>query len=445
MIGYYIRLALKSFGRNPGLTALMACAIALGIAVSVVTITVYHAMSGDPLWWKSSRLYAVTMDSWDPNKPFDPKHPELPPPELSYRDAVALFRSNIPERKAIMFTEGGVLSGSSGPGARSTPRPVNARVTTSDFFSLFDVPFLYGSGWSAAADRKAEPVVVLSREMNDELFGGQNSVGRTLRWNDVPLRVIGVLDRWGPVPKFYDLNTGAFDPPEDVYLPFGWLTALPELPSGDIECWNHLFDFSLSTFREFLNSDCLWQQMWVELPTRSSRMRMQSFIDAYWAEQHAGGRFARPRNDRLTDVDDWLADHNVVPDDNRMLVVVSLSFLAVCLINTVGILLAKFLGRGGITGIRRALGASRGEIFMQHLVEVGVLTAFGALLGLGIAFLGLLGVHVLYADPNRALTHFDHASVLWALALTVASAILAGVYPAWRIGRLAPAWHLKTQ
>src|SRR5437879_4083664 len=78
MLGYYMRLALTSFGRSPGLTALMVCAIALGIGVCVVTLTVYHAMSGNPIWWKNDRLYAVTMDNWEPNKPFDRNRPDLP-------------------------------------------------------------------------------------------------------------------------------------------------------------------------------------------------------------------------------------------------------------------------------------------------------------------------------------------------------------------------------
>ena len=443
MIGYYIRLALKSFRRNPGLTAMMVCAIALGIGVSVVTITVYHAMSGNPIWWKSDRLYAVTMDSWDAKKPFDATHPELPPPQLTYRDAQALFASNIPERKAIMATSGDVVGGGT---AQRTPQPANTRATTSDFFSLFDVPFLYGGGWNAAADQKPEPVIVLSREMNDKLFGGQNSVGRTVRWNDVAFRVIGVLDRWLPVPKFYDLNTGAFDKPEDVYIPLAWLTSRQEYPSGDIECWNQVFNFN--SYREFLNSDCIWVQMWAELPSRASRERMQSFVEAYWADQHAAGRFQRPRNNRIIDVGDWLVANNVVPNDNRMLVIISLTFLAVCLINTVGILLAKFLARTAISGIRRALGASRREVFVQHFVEVAVLAGIGALFGLALAFLGLLGVHALYAEPGaggyQELTHFDAASIVWAIGLAVVSAIIAGLYPAWRIGRLPPALYLKT-
>jgi len=444
MIGYYIRLAIKSFRRNPGLTVMMVCAMALGIGVSVVTITVYHAMSGNPIWWKSDRLYAVTMDSWDSKKPFYSTHPELPPPQLTYRDAQALYASNIPERKAIMATAGGVLTGGT---AQRTPQPVNTRGTTSDFFSLFDAPFLYGGGWNATADAKREPVIVLSREMNDKLFGGQNSVGRTVRRNDVAFRVIGVLDNWLPIPKFYDLNTGAFGKPEDVYIPLGWLTALEEYPSGDIECWNQVFNFN--AYREFLNSDCVWLQMWAELPDRASRERMQSFVDAYWADQHRAGRFERPRNNRITDVGAWLVDNNVVPNDNRMLVIISLTFLAVCLINTVGILLAKFLSRTAISGMRRALGASRREVFVQHFIEVGVLAGIGAILGLVVAFLGLSGVHALYYQPGgggyQELTHFDAASIGWAIVLAVVSAVVAGLYPAWRIGRLPPALYLKTQ
>ncbi|MGH8260093.1 MAG: ABC transporter permease, partial [Steroidobacteraceae bacterium] len=171
MIGYYIRLALKSFRRNPGLTAVMVAAIALGIAVCVVTVTVYHAMSGNPIWWKNDRLYAVTMDSWNPRTPFDARHPDLPPPQLSYKDARALFASDIPERKVIMTRESGVLSGGT---VQGMPQPALLRVTTGDFFAMFDVPFVYGGGWTAREDGAMAPVIVLSRATNEKLFGGTN-------------------------------------------------------------------------------------------------------------------------------------------------------------------------------------------------------------------------------------------------------------------------------
>jgi putative ABC transport system permease protein len=196
--------------------------------------------------------------------------------------------------------------------------------------------------------------------------------------------------------------------------------------------------------------------MWVELPNTATRERMQALLDGYWAEQRKAGRFQRPRNNRLTNVGQWLKDQGVVQNDNRVLVGIAFAFLAVCLLNTVGILLAKFLNAAAITGVRRALGASRRQIFMQHLIEVGVLAAAGAVLGLGLGALGLWGVHSLYVTTStvdtatntggyQQLTHFDAISVFWAVVLAVLSALAAGLYPAWRIGRVSPAVYLKSQ
>ena len=444
MLGYYVRLALKSFGRNPGITTLMVLAIALGIAVCVMTLTVYHAMSGNPIWWKNDRLYAVTMDNWDPKQAYSKKS-TLPPPEMTYKDTQVLFRSDVPVRKVMMYATDGVISGvGTVPSERA-----QTRVTTADFFAMFEVPFLYGNGWGAAADSPAQPVIVLSRDENEKLFGGANSVGRTLRWNDHEFRIVGVLDDWYPRPRYYDLNGGQFNPPEKAFIPYGWGAELELLNNEETDCWK---PEKLDTFKDFMASDCVWIQMWVELPSRSSRERMQSFMDGYWAEQHRAGRFQRPRDNRLTNVGNWLRDNKVVDTDNRVLVGLAFAFLAVCLINTVGLLLAKFLNGAPISGVRRALGASRRQIFTQHLIEVGALSVLGALLGMGLAALGLAAVRHLYASAHlyhrggyQELMHFDITGVIWAVFLALAATLAAGLYPAWRIGRLPPALYLKSQ
>jgi putative ABC transport system permease protein len=190
----------------------------------------------------------------------------------------------------------------------------------------------------------------------------------------------------------------------------------------------------------------------VELPDRSSRERMQSFMDAYWAEQHKAGRFPRPRDNRLTNVGQWLIEQKVVDNDNRVLVGLAFAFLAVCLINTVGLLLAKFLNAAPITGVRRALGASRRQIFEQHLVEVGALSLIGALLGLVLADVGLASIRHVYASAHafepggyQELMHFDITGVIWAVILAIIATLAAGLYPAWRVGRLPPAMYLKSQ
>src|SRR5215469_13162363 len=109
MLRYYLRLALKSCVRDARVTLLIVFAISVGIGVCIMTLTVYHAMSANPIWWKDARLYAVTMDSWAAERPEDPDTPQLPPPQLTYNDAMYLFNSTIPARKVVMYPVAGVV------------------------------------------------------------------------------------------------------------------------------------------------------------------------------------------------------------------------------------------------------------------------------------------------------------------------------------------------
>ena len=445
MFGYYLELAFRNLKRNPGLTVLMIGAVALGIAVCVMTLTLYRAMSGNPIWWKNDVLYAVTMDFYDPQEPNDEDKPWLPPPQLTYRDALAVYRSDIPKHKVIMHKAIGILSVD---GQQVKPERALTRVTSKDFFAAFDVPFQYGGTWTDAADTGPEPVMVISRKMNEKLFGGGNSVGRRVRWDDNEFRIVGVRDNWLPLPTFYDVNNGSLEEPEDVYIPFGWNVALELQSAGNTNGWK---PEDIKTYQDFLGSELIWIQMWVELPDAASRDRFQAFIDNYAREQKQGGRYERPLNNRLTQPDQWLLDNGVVGNDDRVLVGLAFAFLAVCLLNTVGLLLAKFLNNAPVTGVRRALGASRKQIFLQHLVEVGVISSIGAVLGLALGGLLLVGLRALYTvDPTdaggtQALAHVDVTSVVTALALAFFATIAAGLYPAWRIGRIPPASYLKAQ
>jgi putative ABC transport system permease protein len=440
VLSYYTRLAINSLRRTPGLTALMVCAIALGIATCIVTLTVYHAMSGNPIWWKNNVLYAVTMDSWAADRPYDSQHPTLPPPLMTYKDATYLFQSDIPKHKVLMAQLLGMVSGVPG---QSVPMHVMTRATTRDFFSAFDVPFEYGGEWKEN-DLAPEPVIVLSKDINDKLFGGADSVGKTILWNGYRLRVVGVLRAWHPIPRFYDVVNGAFEPPEDAYVPFSWTTTLQELPAGDTDCRS---DNPVRNFQDFLASECIWTELWVELPSAASHDRFQAFMDAYWATQHKSGRFPRPQNNRLTNVGEWLKVNGVVSSDSRILLRVAFAFLAVCLINTVGILLTKFLRGAPIIAVRRALGASQSAIFLQHIVEVALVSIGGGLLGLALGAAGLAVVQGIYAGDGAygQLAHFDPLGIVWALALAALSTLLAGLYPAWAIGRLPPGGYLRTR
>ena len=442
MFGYDLKLALRSLRRHVGLSMLMVLAVALGIAVCTITFTVYHAMSTNPIAWKNDRLYAVTIDSWDAEKPANEKEPEMPPEQLTYRDAIALHGSDIPERSLVMFKSERVLDSQQ---RGRMPFYTIVRVTQGDFFPMFETPFLYGSGWDREADAGPEPVIVLSRETNEKAFGGENSVGRTVRLGDNEFRVVGVLDNWEPAPKFYDLNNGSFQEAEDVYIPFLWGETLQLPATGNTNCWK---SEQIESFQDFLNSECVWVQMWAELPDRETRERYQAFVDNYVRGQKAAGRLPRPLNNRLYNVDEWLDFYKVVKKDNRVLIGIALLFLAVCLVNIIGLLLAKFLNGAALTGLRRALGASRKDVIRQHMTEVVLIGLAGGLLGLLFAAGGLAGIRAIYGDNYdryEQLTRIDPVVVLVTLGLSLLAGLIAGLYPAWRISHTSPAVYLKTQ
>jgi len=439
MLAYYFRIALKSLRRNPMLTALMIGSIAVGVGVCITTLTVYRLMSGNPVAHRNDVLYAVTLDSWDPNSPWRDEHPERPPPELTYRDAETLYRSDIPDRKVMMRKAAFVVEAP--PKSGVAPFLVEGRTTTKDFFAMFDVPFQYGAGWDQAADDTSQMVVVLSKKTNDKAFGGANSVGQTVRLDGHDFKVVGVLGEWAPTPKFYDMNNGQFDEIEELYVPYGIGTQFEMQSAGNTNCWR---DQQINNFQDFLNSDCVWIQFWVELRDSSKRAAFQDFIDNFVREQKSLGRYERPLNNHLQQPDEWLKVNEAVQDDNRVLVGLSFMFLAVCLLNMIGLLLAKFLGAAPLVGLRRALGASKSAIFRQHLVEVGVIGLGGGLLGIALAALGLFGVRHVYENYNE-LTRLDFTMVLAAIGIAVLSGLLAGFYPTWRVCRVQPAAHLKTQ
>jgi putative ABC transport system permease protein len=435
MFRYYLQLGLRSLRRSPTLTTLMVVGIALGIAATMTSLTVFHLMGSDPIPWKSSRLFHVQLDNWDPNQGWDDEG--SPPDQVTHRDAVALMQAARADRQVAMYR----ISLPIQP-VNPEVKPFQAlgRATYADFFAMFDTPFEYGGGWQRAQDDGHARVVVLSRETNEKLFGGEDSVGKTVRMNDVDYAVSGVLDEWQPRVKFYDLTSGALDEAEDFYVPMTTAIEFQTSSAGNNNCWAN----SEPGWEAYLESECVWHQFWVELDRPGKVAAYKTFLDNYVTEQKSLGRFQRPLNNRLLDVNDWLASQKVVPRDVQIQVWLSFAFLAVCLVNTIGLLLAKFMRKAAEVGLRRALGASKRELFAQHLVEAGVIGISGGALGLVLTGFGLWLVRTLY-NGFGTVAHLDWTMTAVTVVLAVVTAVLAGIYPTWRACQIAPATQLKTQ
>jgi putative ABC transport system permease protein len=438
MFKYNVKLALKSMRRNVILTALMVAAIAVGIGISMTTMTMYYMMNGNPIPAKSDVLFALTLDSWNPIRPFDEDRPERAPHQLTYHDAERLLALGEGKRQTAMFESSLIIEPVD---EDEMPFETGARVATADFFSMFNVPFIYGSGWDRATDAAAEPVVVLTRQLNERLFGGTDSVGERLMMQGTYFQVAGVIDTWEPTPRFFDPINGAFQEINEMFIPYSLALSLELQSTGSDWGWKNE---DITSFEQWLNSESSWVQYFVELETPRDRDAYVSHLDAYVGEQKRLGRFERPMNNNVYDVMEWMEYHEVVSNDSKVLVGLSFLFLTVCLLSTIALLLTKFIGKTSETSLRRALGASRKVIFNQQIVEVSVIGFAGGLVGLLLAGLGLKGIQYLYESPNGLVT-LDWVMVSSAIGLAIVSSMIAGLYPAWRVCKIPPAAQLKTQ
>ncbi|HEY8568224.1 ABC transporter permease [Microbulbifer sp.] len=437
MFGYYVSLAIRSLRRTPVLSGLMVAAIAVGVGAAMTTLTLNYMMSRNALAAKDDVLYAVQLDGWDPHEAAD--NPSEMPWQLTYQDAVNLLRSDIPINQVAMHRWGGPISLED---SDIRPFTADSRVTTRDFFALFDVPFLYGGTWSKEADQSPIHQLVLSKESNEKLFGGENSVGRTVNFNGVPFTVVGVTEHWQPSPKVHDLNNGHFNESAEAFLPFGLHRAFEIYPWGNTNGWK---SEQINSYEDRLNSDMVWLQYWVQLDTPQQIEAYRDFLTGYIREQKEQGRFPRPLKFGLSKPSEWLLLNEVVDGDDRMLNWLSLAFLLVCLVNAVALLLAKFLRKAPEAGVRRALGASRNAVFSQHLVESSCVGLLGGLGGILLTLAGLALIRQLQMGYMDRVASMDWTMMLAAIGLAMLSSLLAGLYPAWRISRTNPSIYLKTQ
>jgi putative ABC transport system permease protein len=392
---------------------------------------VLRLLSGDPLPGRSAQLYYPQIDPY-PKEGYVPGQSK-PQENLTYVDAMNLFDAHRAPHQALVALGSGKIE----------PRQAGGRpffgdvvMATADFLPMVGAPFRYGSGWSAADDAAGARVVVIADFLNQKLFGGADSVGRTVHLNGHDFRVIGVLGHFSPQPRFYALNLGrSYGKGDALFVPLRAARAV-DLQPNSISCWETADIEHLET------AACMWLGLWVELPDAGAVASYRRFLDGYVREQIAQGRFHRT-DTALPDLMGWLRAEQVVPDDVRLQAGLAFGFLLICVTNTIGLLLAKCLRRSREIGVRRALGATRRAIFGQFMVEAAIVGLAGGVLGLVFAEFGLWGIRHQPAE-YAGLAQLDLAMFAFTFAVALASALIAGLLPAWRACVVAPAPQLKS-
>jgi putative ABC transport system permease protein len=438
MLRYYLELALRSLRRNVVLTALIVAAVGVGIGAAMTEFAVMRAMLGDPVPDKSSRLVVPLIDVWGPDSRQDGRGGVLElPDQLTYRDAMALMKAHRALRQTAMYGVGPDVTPDQGK-----PFPASGRATYADFFTMFESPFRSGGPWLQTDDAQHASVVVLSSELADKLFSHSEAVGKKITLDARDYRVVGVLAPWQPMPRIYDMTEGAFREAEDLYLPFTTAIDRQMRQFGHNGCNSP----APAGWEGHLNSECVWIQFWAELPSAAAITNYRQYLLNYVADQREAGRFHWAPQVQLHTARDWIALKKVVPDAVRLSTLIAFGFLIVCLINAVGLMLARFAGRAAELGVRRALGASRWNIFCQCMIETVLVGLLGGVLGLGLTALGQASERALDGGDSpvtRLLYCLDSGMVLITAGVAIAATVCSGLYPTWCASRVQPALQLK--
>jgi putative ABC transport system permease protein len=442
MFRYNLELALHGLRRFPRSTVLAVLTVALGLAASMTTLTLLHMLSADPLPGRSQHLYLAWVDtvqakasnytSLNGVTTIDYKR-------IKMSDAQALLLDHRAAHQAAMAD---MTANVETPDGKHVQQYQNLLATTSDFVPMFGVPLRFGRSWSTAEEDARTPVAVIDADLAQKLFSTANAVGQSIRLKDAVFRVIGVVSSFAPQPHFYGLNAWAFsgDSANDVFVPYTAALDAGLQPNSYDNCdvgikKKSVFDIN--------TTHCSWLGYWAQLDTPQQVTDYRTYLDHYMGTQKTLVGDKKSAKVGLFSVAEWLMKQNVVPDNVRLNVWLAGSFLLLCMVNVAGLLAAKFLGRSNEIGIRRALGAPRRAVFLQHVLEACAISVVGGVLALPLTLFGLWILRK-QAQGFTDLARLDLPMFGALFALALAVGVVVGLLPSWRASRVEPGLQVKS-
>lgn len=437
MFRYYLRLALRRCRQSLPMVALLSLTMAIGIASCMTALTIFSALSGEPLPGISSHLQIVTMDAREAIDK-DNNDYEKPDGYLNWIDAKALVDAQGAQQQ-VALAQSYTLIGR--PDGKQSDQ-VMGLMAYGPALGMLGIPLRHGRAWTQEEQVTLAPVMVIDGDLAKKLFGVEDAVGRSVSMGGHDFRVIGVSAPWKPRTQFLDLprNQGnVLGQSERFFVPAQAALAADAGPLTAGECGKGA---AVISFQSAEVGKCRWLEVWASTDTPEAVDAYRQFVAGYADAQHAAGRFVYPPKVALYGVHAWMTVNQVVPDDVGLNLALAGAFLLLCLVNVAGLLAARFLRRQADVTVRRALGASRRDVFVQHLVETAVLGLLGGMLALPLTWLGLWIVRmqpVAYADAAS----FSAAAFVALLLLSLAVGLVVGILPAWRVCRQPPAMQIK--
>jgi predicted permease len=294
-------------------------------------------------------------------------------------------------------------------GGSGEPERVWGQSTTSNYFDVAELPMTLGRGFISNEERS--PVIVLGYRLWQRRFGADPAIlGRPIMLSGRPFTVVGVAP-----PAFHGLDT-PLDP--EFWVPLGNLDQLvPNAPKSDVRAIHWLAVLGR------LKPGVTRIQAAAELNLLAHR-----FAVSYPETDQGGGfRFepagSLPPRDRSAVILFLVA-----------LSIVVLLVLSIAGANAANLLLARAAARQREMAVRIALGATRGRLLRQMLIESLLLALGGGLFGVVLsewATRALSAFHLPAPVPLDLRISVDWRVLLYAFALSVGTGLLFGMLPAW--------------
>jgi len=396
-----LRFAIRGLGRSPAFTIVAVLTLALGIGANTAIFSVVNAVLLKPLAYSrpdqlvSLRAKLVGRNARD--VPMSaPEYHDILTEVPAVHDLAAVWPININ------------LTGS------DEPERIQAAVVSSNYFSLLGVAPMLGRDFTKADDQgHIGYVALISYDLWQRRFGGERSViGRTVRLDDDPLTIIGVM------PKGFRHPVESGTSPMEVWAP----VALDDPDTNFVNLRRaRVFDL-IGRLKPGATVD----QLQAQLLALTGRLA-QRYPDAYppalgWQAEGI------PLAERVVG--------NVRPALLVLLGAVGFVLLIGCA-NVANLLLARATTRDRELAIRTAMGGSRMRLMRQLLTESVVLSALGGLVGLLIAAWGTsaLGELARLYLPRARDIGLDHSVLAFTAVLIVLTGIGFGIIPALQASR----------
>ena len=396
-----LRLAFRRLLRSPGLSAVTVLALALGIGLTVMMFSIIYGAFWRGLPFEDAhRLIHLERSNLEAG---------LNSLEVPIHDFVDWRAEQRSFDDLAAFHTGTVNLA----GDERAERFDGAFITPGAFGLLGIVPALGRTFTEEEARPSAEPVILLGWHVWQERYGGDPEiVGRTVRANGRPTTVVGVMPDGFRFPML-----------QDVWVPLQLdPVALPRGEGMTLEVFGRLRD-EVSLDQAAADMDGIARRLALEYPATNEGI----------------GPVLKPYTK------EYVGDET--PIATTMLGGVLFVLLIACA-NVASLLLARAAQRTRELGVRNAMGARRSRLVVQFLLEAFAVAAAGAVIGMGIAWLGVAWFNRAIAEtgaPFWIVIRIDSMSVVFALAATLLATVASGGLPAWQAARADVATILKDE